>query len=258
MHRVTKRLARAACTFTPKGVNVRRWLFLLVAANAPLTGDCADAMEAALQRPGAIVVADLNGEVTASFGQQKKNVKLDERLRVDTTLTTGRRSTVKLALSNGATVQVGSESEVEFEEFGQLAYPGTQKFAEMKEEPSISRTRLRLARGDVSAEVKPLKVSRGSSFNFSLVAGTLRISEGSFRAMVRMSDLGLGVCTIELLTGKAEFEVAGGKFEPLPAGRKLGFAIEIDKTTGNVKIGEMPKAGDVKSAPPAKGDAGKK
>ena len=217
----------------------------------------ADATDVALQHPGAIAVVDLNGDVTASFGDQRKNIKMDERLRVDATLTSGRRSTAKLALSNGAIVELGSESEIEFEEFGQATYSGNAKFTEMKEEPSISRTRLRLARGDVIVDVKPLKISRGSSFTFSLVAGTLRISEGSFRAMVRMSDLGIGVCTLELQSGKAEFEVAGGKFEPLPPGRKLGFAIEVDKATGDVKIGEMPKASDANSAAPAKVHVGK-
>jgi hypothetical protein len=234
---------------------VRRLLIMVVAASATLAGISADALDAALQRPGAIVVADVSGDVTASYGDQRKNVKLDERLRVDATLTSGRRSMVKLALSNGASVQLGSESEIEFEEFGQLAYSGNPKFAEMKEEPSISRTRLRLARGEVAVDVKPLKISRGSSFTFTFVAGTLRLFEGSFRAMIRMSDLGLGVCTLELQTGKADFEVVGGKFEPLPAGRKLAFAVEVDKATGNVKIGEMPKAGDPKSADPKSADA---
>jgi hypothetical protein len=234
-------------------MNARRWTLFLTLIGAPFTGNCADKSDAILQRPGAIVVADVTGQVTASFGDQKKNVKTDERLRVDSTVTTGRRSAVTLRLSNGAALQLGSESEIEFEEFGQDPFSGSAKFAEMKEEPSISRTRLRLARGDVSVDVKPLKTSRGSSFTFSFVAGTLRIAEGSFRAMVQMSDLGLGVATLELKTGRAEFEAAGGKFEPMPAGRKLAFAVEVDKA-GNVKIGEMPKAADAK---PAKSDAGK-
>jgi hypothetical protein len=204
------------------------------------------APDSVFQKPGAILAAEVTGEVTAIFGDQRKSVKADDRLRVDSTVATGRRSTVKLLLSTGAAVQLGSESELEFEEFGQAPYYGSTKFAEMKEEPSISRTRIRLARGDVSVDVKPLNVARGSSFTFTLIAGTLRIAEGSFRARVQMTDLGIGVCTLELLNGKAEFEVLGGKFEPLPSGRKIGFAIEIEKGTGNVKIGEMPKPAEEK------------
>jgi hypothetical protein len=154
---------------------------------------------------------------------------------------------VTLLFSNGASVQLGSESELEVEEFGQAPVSGTLKYAELKEEPTFSRTRLRLVQGDARVTVKPLKATRGSSFTVSLLAGTLRLRDGSAHVMVRMSDLGLGVCNLELLGGAAEFEPAGGKFLPLPAGRKLAFAIEQDKRTGAIKVGEMPK-----ELPPAK------
>lgn len=223
-------------------MNPRRRLFLLMVMCFASRAIAADAPDSAFQKPGAIIAADITGEVTATFGNQRKAVKPDERLRVDATVTSGRRSAAKLILSNGALVQLGPESELEFEEFGQQAYLGNPKFAEMKEEPSISRTRIRLALGEVNLDIKPLKIVRGSSFTFSFVAGTLRISEGAVRAMVRMSDLGLGVCSLELTSGKAEFEVLGGKFEPLRPGTKLAFAVEVEKGTGTVKIGEMPKA----------------
>jgi hypothetical protein len=239
----------------PHGTFLAGCCFLLMALGPIPIGRGADAKDA-LQHPGAILVADVMGSVTASFGDQRKTVKQDERLRVDSTITTERRSAVTLLLSTGASVQLGSESELEFEEFGQAAIYDTLKYAELKEEPTFSVTRIRLARGDVSVDVKPLKISRGSSFAFSFTAGTLRISEGAFRAMVRMSDLGLGVCTLELQSGTAQFEVLGGKSEPLPPGRKLAFAIEIEKGTGNVKVGEMPKP-DEKASPAKTGEAGK-
>ena len=194
-----------------------------------------------LPRPGAIQVSELNGRALAVNGDQRKPLKSDERLRVGTTIETERRSTAALQLSNGALVQVGPDSELEIEEFGQAPVSGSIKFAELKEEPSVSRTRLRLARGDVQVALKPLKASRGSTFTLTLLAGTLRIREGTFRARIQMSDLGLGVCTIELPNGLADFEPVGGKFQPLRAGQKLAFAIEQDKRTGVVKIGEMPK-----------------
>lgn len=235
----------------PRWVKLRHGLALVVCAAAAAPGFAADTTDAALQRPGAIIVADVTGDVTATFGEQKRPVKADERLRVDSTVTAGRRSAAKLQLSNGATVQLSPESEIEFEDFGQTAYYDNIKFAALKAEPSISRTRIRLARGDVALDVKPLKIERGSSFTLALVAGTLRIAEGSCRAMVQMSDLGLGVCTVELLNGRAEFEPIGGKFERIAPGTKLGFAVEIDKATNAVKLGELPKSDDAKSGAPA-------
>ena len=205
--------------------------------------------EPSLPRPGAIVVMDVIGEAFVLNGEQRRPIKADERLRVGSTVVTERMSLATLILSNGATLRIGSESELEVEEFGQAAISGSMKFAELKEEPTISRTRIQLARGDVVVDVKPLKGSRGSSFMLTMVAGTVRTLEGAFHARVRMSDLGLGVCTLELEKGSAEFELIGGKFQPVPVGRQLAFAIEIDKSTGAPKIGEMPKEAPKDSAP---------
>jgi hypothetical protein len=67
--------------------------------------------------------------------------------------------------------------------------------------------------------------------------------------MVQMHDLGLGVCTIEVQEGAGEFQAVGSTgFAPVPAGRKLAFAIETER--GVVKIGEMPKASPPTQAPP--------
>ena len=214
----------------------------LLAAVALVAGLRAQTPEITLPRPGTIIVAELTGSGSAMNGDQQKPLKQDDRLRVGTTLTTQRRSVATLLFSNGASVQLGAESELEVEEFGQAPVSGNLKFAELKEEPTVSRTRLRLASGDVRGTIKPLKTTRGSTFTLTLIAGTLRIREGAFSAMVRMSDFGLGVCNLEVFNGAAEFEPVGGKFAPLPAGRKLAFAIEQDKATGAVKIGEMPKA----------------
>ena len=213
----------------------------LLAAVALVAGVRAQAPEVNLPRPGTIIVAELTGRGSAVNGDQSKALKQDDRLRVGATLKMERRSMATFLFSNGASVQLGPESELEVEEFGQAPVSGNLKYAELKEEPTISRTRLVLASGDVRGTVKPLKTARGSTFTLTLVAGTLRIREGTFSAMVRMSDLGLGVCNVELHSGSAEFEAVGGKFAPLPAGRKLAFAIEQDKASGAVKLGEMPR-----------------
>lgn len=213
----------------------------LLAAVALVAGVRAQAPEVNLPRPGTIIVAEITGQGSAVNGDQSKALKQDDRLRVGATLKTQRRSMATFLFSNGASVQLGPESELEVEEFGQAPVSGNLKYAELKEEPTISRTRLVLANGDVRGTVKPLKTARGSTFTLTLIAGTLRIREGTFSAMVRMSDLGLGVCSVELFSGSAEFEPVGGKLAPLPAGRKLAFAIEQDKASGAIKLGEMPK-----------------
>lgn len=224
-----------------------------IAAGVAGTWALAQVPEPSLPRPGAVVVQDLIGEAFAVTGDQRKSIKPEERLRVGSTIVTERMSIVTLILSNGATLRIGSEAELEVEEFGQATIPGSVKFAELKEEPTVSRTRLNLVRGDVVVDVKPLSASRGSSFVLTMLAGTVRTTEGTFHARVRMSDLGLGICTLELEKGAAEFEVAGGKFAPVPVGQQLAFSIEMDKTTGLPKVGEMPKPVPAKAGSAGKG-----
>ena len=225
------------------GTNILRCCMASLVAGVAMALGQSDAPEPSLPRPGSIVVLDVIGEGAVIAGDQRKLVKPEERLRVGATIETGRMSIVKLILSNGATLRIGSESAVEIEEFGQATIPGSPKFAELKEEPTVSRTRLRLDRGDVLVEVKPLAASRGSTFHVSTVAGTIRSTNGTFHARVRMTDLGLGVCTLELEKGAAEFEPLGGKFAPLPAGQQVSYAIEVDRINSTTKVTEMPKQG---------------
>lgn len=220
---------------------MRRWLGVALGALGASAAGRAQAPEIDLPRPGIVIVAEVTGEVTMTSAEQKRTLKADDRVRIGATVATGRRSLTKLNLSNGIAVQLGSDSEIEIEEFGQAPFSSTSKFPDLKAEPSLSRTRIRLVRGDVVVTVKKLQVGRGSSFGLSTPAGTLRMAEGAFRAMVRMHDLGLGVATLEVQTGAAEFEVAGSTgFAPVPLGRKVAFALEVDKS-GVVKVGEMPK-----------------
>lgn len=200
------------------------------------------APELDLPRPGIVQVTDTTGEAMAVTGDQKKKLKPDDRVRIGSSLTTGRRSMLTLAFSNGVSVQLGAEAEVEIEEFGQSPTSISGKFSELKAEPTLSRTRLKLVRGDVTVTVKPLKVSRGSSFVLATPAGNLRTGEGTFRALVQMHDLGLGIESLDMQSGSVEFEAVGGNgYAPLPAGQKFAFALEVDKATGAIKVGEMPK-----------------
>jgi hypothetical protein len=203
----------------------------------------ARAQDLDLPRPGAVVVAEVTGQGFVVTDGQRKPLKAEERVRVGAVIATGRRSLVALQLSNGATIQLGSESELEIEEFGQQPAASSGKFADLKAEPTLSRTRLKLLAGDVAIDVKPLRVARGSTFTLVLPAGVLRTGEGALRASTMMSEYGLGICTLELQRGAAELELPGATAAAaVPVGTKLAFALERDKATGAVKVGEMPKA----------------
>lgn len=205
------------------------------------------AAELVLTRPGQIAVSALSGEAFLTEAGRRRPAKVDERVRIDTTVTSGRKSLVSLAFSNGTVVELGPDSELEIEELLQAPFPSYPKPETLKEEPSVSQTRVRLVRGDLRLTVKPLKVDRGSTFTVAMPAGQARIAEGSFHAFVNMTEARIGMCTAEVTRGAAEFELPGATAAKMPVGRRLAFAVEIDRFSGAVTVGEMPPP-----APPAK------
>jgi hypothetical protein len=224
-------------------VKSRRWLGLLLAL-VTLGESLARAQrpQLVLPRPGNIVVASVTGEVTLSAGDQRRVLKVDDRLRVGSTVVTGRRAMLTLVLSNGVLLQLGSEAELELEEFGQAPVSGGGKLSDLKQEPTLSRTCLRLLRGDVAVTVKPLKIAQGSSFLLSTIAGSVEVGEAVFRVVLRMHELGLGIYQLHVQSGGVDFIPAGGDVsQSVPAGRSLGFSLEID-AAGVVKRGELPLA----------------
>ncbi len=220
------------------GVKTQRWLGAWVAV---MVGTALAAQAPTFTRPGAFTVVDLDGQVTLVADGEERALKLDERLRAEVTFKTARLSNATIEFSNGVVLRVGSGSEVEVDEYWQQPHLQSTNLAAMKEEPSPSRALIRLVSGDVGLAVKPLLVARGSTFHLELVAGTLRIAEGNVRARVQMTEIGIGYCSVELQSGSAEFEPIGGTYAPVPVGRPLAFAVEVNRVTGAVKIGEMPK-----------------
>lgn len=192
-------------------------------------------------RPGSMVVTDVVADATIVEEGKERPAVIEERIRAEVVFKTGRRSTLAVEFSNGATIRLGANSEVVVDEFWQQPHSDLRKAAEWKEEPSPSMARLRLVNGDVAATVKRLKTERGASFAIEMVAGVLRVMEGSVSARVQMTELGLGLCTVRLGSGVAEFEPAGGKPVALAAGRTLSFAVEVDDR-GTVKVSEAPVA----------------
>lgn len=204
------------------------------------------AQPAVFTRPGTMIVTGIVGQARAEAAGNTRTLKVDERLRAEVTLRTERRSTLNMEFGNGALLKLGSDSEVVVDEFWQLPHSQPGKMADWKEEPSPSQTRLRLARGDVTLTVLPLKTARGSSCTLESLAGSVRITGGVLFVRIQMTELGLGVCQLDLRQGAAEFEAAGGAVTRLAPGKPLALAIEVGRA-GGVKLSEAPKAGPARN-----------
>lgn len=199
----------------------------------------APAAEAPLTRPGQLTVSAITGELGVRSGEALRPAKVDERVRVDSRLVTGRRSLATLAFSNGASLELGPESEVELEELLQAPFTTALKPSEWKAEPSVSRTRLRVIRGEVRVTLKRLLSARGSSFLIVTPAGTASVDEGALRVQVRMTEIGIGLCSVELMQGAATFQPEEGAARALEAGRRTQWSVETETAARRTRVTEL-------------------
>jgi len=95
-------------------------------------------------------------------------------------IATGPKANVMLAFSNGATVTIGENAIIAVDEFTQTPFAEMFKMAEASKEPSASKTRLNLVRGEVLANVKKLNTDEGSTFEVKTSIGIAGIRGTTF------------------------------------------------------------------------------
>ncbi len=132
-----------------------------------------------------VLAARVTGTVEMTVGGQTTPVKADDRVPQSAKIITGKDSSIVLVFSNGATTQLGSDTELIIEEFLQDPFANTVRVAEMTEEPSRSRTRLALNRGELVGTVKKLKHAEGSTYTIVTPVGAAGIRGTTFRIVFR-------------------------------------------------------------------------
>jgi hypothetical protein len=137
---------------------------------------------------GAVLVAKVTGHVTIEIAGKKSDVKSEQRVPAGATISTAAYSSVMLAFSNGATVRLSPNSALLLEEFLQDPFSGSVKVTDITEEPTSSRTKLRLLRGEIEGVVKRLHVDQDSVFRVRAVDGegekSIEVTSGVFRFAV--------------------------------------------------------------------------
>ena len=135
------------------------WLILgLFAGVIALRGQApAAATAAAPMPPGLVLVAKVAGTAEMFVDGTRTALKVDDRIPQAARITTAAASSVVLVFSNGATTQLGEDSELVIQEFLQDPFASTIQVANLEEEPTASRTRLSLTKGEIVGNVKKLK-----------------------------------------------------------------------------------------------------
>lgn len=166
------------------------WLFLgaLVAtvslrAQAPATS--ASSTATAAMPAGLVLVAKTDGTVTMTVNGTQTPVKQGMEIPQAAKINTGLNSSVVLVFSNGAQTHLAADGELIIEEFLQDPFAATVKVAEMDDEPSASRARLALNRGELVGHVKKLNKAKDSSFTVQTPVGAAGIRGTTFRIVFR-------------------------------------------------------------------------
>ena len=175
----------------------------------------------ASQIPGTIRVARKSGTVraknNATAAVQDLNVGMN--LKEGVTVTTGVASSVVLLFSNGASVSLESDSELNIERYLQDPFPdnvATFEPANSTEEPSMSTTHVKLNKGELIGKVLPLKKAlKGSNapeskFTVTTPVGAAGIRGTTFRIVYRPDGNGRFNFLMTTVEGNVEVKLATG------------------------------------------------
>ena len=170
---------------------------------------------------GIIVLTAFEGDVKISTtaSDQTQSPSKGAILKQGQVIVTGANSKASLAFENGIVMEVAPSSKFVIQEFQQAPWDvAPDKLAEMKTEPSQSKTTGYLEYGDIITGVKKLKP--GSSLEVSTPLGTAGIRGTDFKtSAVRNSDGSAKRFTVGVASGEVGVRSAGSSESvPVPAG----------------------------------------
>ena len=166
---------------------------------------------AAQQAPGKIIAARVTGDVTMTIKatQATAPIKALEVIQEGSIVTTKAGASIVLLLANGASVNLGTDSVLDIEQFTmeQSGIDPNFKAATATDEPSVSHTRIRLNHGELVGKVAHLKKDQGSEFTVSTPVGAAGIRGTTFQIVFRPN--GTGQAFFSLVTAEGVVELSG-------------------------------------------------
>lgn len=213
------------------------WVFLLGLSLVTASSAFAQATQA-----GEIKLARVTGEVTVTDKATKAVAKAGNNLSImqGTVVTTGKDGSVVLVFSNGATINLKTDSVLDIEQYLQDPFASNLAVADLTDEPTVSNTKLNLTRGELVGNVKHLNKAKNSSFSVQTPVGAAGIRGTIFRIVYRPS--GNGTAFFSLTTTEGNVELATGTSK-LPVAAALGEAakevvieVQVNDVTGVVTV----------------------
>jgi len=193
----------------------------------------AAAPTAAARVKGKIIAARVQGSVQAISKVDGKTRLLHEGDTVSeqTQINTAVGGSVVLAFSNGATVNVASNTVLDIEQFDQDPLEGDLKLADLKAEQGTSTTRLNLTRGELVGKVVHLNVDKGSEFTIQTPVGAAGIRGTTFMITFTPGTDGKAFFTVTTADGRVVFTGTTAGPVNVPAGKSVTATFDYTPPT---------------------------
>jgi hypothetical protein len=183
---------------------------------------------------GLIRAAKVEGPVTKIQANGTSTpLKNGDSLTETDAVLTGKGASVVLVFANGSSVKVGADSRLAIDEFKMDPLDEDIKPAELKEEKSVSQTKLNLAYGEMVGSVK--KLNTASSYSIKTPVGAAGIRGTIFRIVFRPSADGKAFFTVSTAEGKVVMEGVTTSEVPVEAGKEVVVEVNTDDP-GHPKI----------------------
>lgn len=191
-----------------------------------------------------IMVAKVTGKATVTHGGQTEPVTVDLRIDNGAVVTTAADATVVLVFSNGASVQLEGDTVLGVDEFRQDPFTSTFKVSTITAEPSASRTRLRLERGALTADIKRLRVDLGSTFEVATPVGVVKSKESPHLFRAKLLPTPKNEVSFQISSAHGVLALAQGQNEiAVSTGQEIGLEIEVvPSANGKAEVRLKPAA----------------
>jgi uncharacterized membrane protein YgcG len=192
---------------------------------------------AAEGKQGNVRVLKVAGDVTSTIKATSEAQPLKEGtfIQQDQVIKTGKGSEAILLFSNGTTITVEQNSAFSIDKFLQTPFASNDSnYQKLKNEPSISQTKVNVSEGSIVADV--VKLNKGSTFDIGTPVGVAGIRGTIIRVTVNRPGGGAPVSvTVDLPEGNVEFSAADGRTLTLAD----GTTVKIELAGNNMDIGPV-------------------
>ena len=159
-------------------------------------------------------------------------------LHSNDTVVTGKDSSVVLVFMNGSSIQLGADTRLKIDEFKMDPYDKEILPSKLAKEPSVSKTALNLAYGEIVGDVKKLNTAGGSTYSIKTPVGAAGIRGTVFRIVFRPTSDGKAF-TFQLSTTEGLVVLEGtvhGAVAPVdvPESKEVVVTGNIDLATGEL------------------------